>query len=193
MLADDLQPLDANAVFTLASMFIVSCPPSNAPLPFTAFPYLATNGKVCTCEEPQCGDPSQYIKRGAPWYSSTCGPPSAGDTVSFTAVGKIPAGSYLTFVNGLVVTSIPASISGMSQCFPVQGNHLVAHTDAILGSVATGKVPATILGGQTYVFVTSLDLEGDFTDFSDAAVLFGPAVLEVNPGPPAINYNILKA
>jgi len=153
-------------------MFIVKCPPSNAPLPFTAFPYLTANGKACTCEEPQCGNPSQYIKRGAPWYSTSCGPPSAGDSVSFTAVSAIPAGSYLTFVNGLVVASVPAKISG---------------------SVATGTIPATIGGGQTYVFVTSSNLEGDFTAFSDAAVLFGPAVIEVNPGPPTLNYNILKA
>lgn len=173
-------PLDANSVFTLASMFIVKCPPSNPPLPFVAFPYLTTNGKVCTCEEPQCGDPSLYVKRSdahypAPYapdaYTPSCSPPSAGDTVSFTAAGRIPAGSFLTFVNGLVVTSIPASISG---------------------TVATGKVPATIVGGQTYVFITNKDLEGDFTAFSDAAVLFGPAVLEVNPAPPVIHYNILK-
>ena len=66
-------------------------------------------------------------------------------------------------------------------------------TNIVLGSVASAKVPATIVGGQTYVFVTNKDLEGDFTNFSDAAVLFGPAVLEVNPAPPQINYNILKA
>lgn len=172
MFTDNHQPLDANSVFTLASQFIVSCPPSNAPLPFKAFPYLTANGPPATCEEPQCGDPSQYIKRGAPAYPSTAAPPSAGDTVSFTAVGKVPAGSYLTFVNGLVVTSIPAHISG---------------------KVVSGAIPATIVGGQTYVFVTNKDLEGDFTAFSDAAVLFGPAVIEVNPAPPVIHYNILKA
>ena len=131
-------PLDANAVFTLASMFIVSCPASNPPLPFKAFPYLATNGKVCTCEEPQCGNPSQYVKRDdksyAPSYpqsgsygSAPCGPPSAGDTVSFTATGKIPAGSYITFVNGLVVTSIPAQISGKPHQISSSG---VSYTNA---------------------------------------------------------------
>ncbi|KEF62787.1 uncharacterized protein A1O9_00760 [Exophiala aquamarina CBS 119918] len=34
-------PLGANAVFTLAAQFIVSCPSNNPPLPFTAFPGLA--------------------------------------------------------------------------------------------------------------------------------------------------------
>ena len=162
-------------------MFIVKCPASNPPLPFKAFPYLTTNGKVATCEEPQCGDPSVYVKRdgsygGAPAYGppggySQAAPPSAGDTVSFTAVANIPAGSYVTFVNGLVITSVKGAING---------------------KVISAKIPATIIGGQTYVFVTNKDLEGDFTAYTDAAVLFGPAVLEVNPPAPVIHYNILK-
>ncbi|EXJ67099.1 uncharacterized protein A1O5_09746 [Cladophialophora psammophila CBS 110553] len=40
-------PLDANSVFTIASQFIVSCPPSNPPLPFTAFPGLKVNSQPC--------------------------------------------------------------------------------------------------------------------------------------------------
>ncbi|KIW69678.1 hypothetical protein PV04_05540 [Phialophora macrospora] len=40
-------PLDANSVFTLASQFIVSCPPSNPALPFTAFPGLKVNAQPC--------------------------------------------------------------------------------------------------------------------------------------------------
>ncbi|ETI29518.1 hypothetical protein G647_01971 [Cladophialophora carrionii CBS 160.54] len=39
--------LDANSVFTLASQFIVSCPASNPPLPFTAFPGLTVNAQPC--------------------------------------------------------------------------------------------------------------------------------------------------
>ncbi|KAJ9604070.1 hypothetical protein H2200_011593 [Cladophialophora chaetospira] len=39
--------LDANSVFTLASQFIVSCPPSNPPLPFKAFPGLKVNAQPC--------------------------------------------------------------------------------------------------------------------------------------------------
>lgn len=44
--------------------------------------------------------------------------------------------------------------------------------------------------GQSYVFVTKSDVEGTF---SDTQVLFGPAVLEVKPPAPAIDYTILKA
>lgn len=162
-------PLGANAVFTIASQFIVSCPPSNPTLPFTAFPYLTADGTPAYCEEPDCSSPSVYVKRGAPSYAAM--PPSAGDTVSFTAVSKIPAGSYLTFVNGLVVTSVSATIKGKS---------------------ASGAIPSTITGGQTYVFVTSKDVEGDFSTVFDQFVLFGPAIIEVNPAPAAIDYTISK-
>ena len=43
-------PLSPTSVFTLASQFIVSCPESNAPLPFTAFPplQLGSQGAVST-------------------------------------------------------------------------------------------------------------------------------------------------
>ncbi len=40
-------PLDANAVFTLAAQFIVSCPSSNAALPFTSFPSLTVDAQQC--------------------------------------------------------------------------------------------------------------------------------------------------
>ncbi|KAK5449592.1 hypothetical protein LTS15_008667 [Exophiala xenobiotica] len=40
-------PLDANSVFTLAAQFIVSCPSSNAALPFTAFPGLTVDAQQC--------------------------------------------------------------------------------------------------------------------------------------------------
>ena len=113
------------SVYTLAAMFIVSCPAKNAPLPFTAFPTLAYDGKMCTCEEPDCSSPSVYVKRDdmvgnawpKSWYGGgnkySCAPPSPGAKVMFTASKKIPAGSYVTFVNGLIVTSVQGQISGM--------------------------------------------------------------------------------
>ena len=113
------------SVYTLAAMFIVSCPASNVPLPFTAFPTLTYDGQMCTCEEPDCSSPSVYVKReemhGEGWPKSwdhkgktySCAPPSDGATVKFTAAKKIPTGSYVTFVNGLTVTSVSGKISGM--------------------------------------------------------------------------------
>ncbi len=70
-----------------------------------------------------------------------------------TAASTIPAGSYVTFVNGLAVTSVQGTINGSS---------------------VSVQIPAG-LGGQTYAFISGSDVEGTFTD---STVLFGPAVLE---------------
>jgi hypothetical protein len=159
-------PLDPMSVYTLAASFIVSCPSTNAALPFTAFPSLAVDGSVCTCEEPEC-TPSQITKREPGWegWSSTtsapapsatayCSPPMAGATIMLTAAKDVPAGSYVTFVSGLMITSVkPSNING-------------ATVSVAIPSIAKG---------QTYVFITNSDVEGTF---SDSAVLFGPAVLE---------------
>jgi len=82
-----------------------------------------------------------------------CRPPIAGTTVMFTAAGTIPANSYVTFVNGLSITSVKGTVKG---------------------SQISAKIPS-VDEGQTYVFVTSSDVEGTM---KDAAVLFGPAILE---------------
>jgi hypothetical protein len=166
-------PLDPMAVFTLAASFIVACPSTNAALPFTAFPSLMADGSVCTCEEPSCV-PSQITKRKYGWgdweptptaYSPAasspaasatpfCPPPMAGASTMLTAAKEVPAGSYVTFVSGLMVKSVkPSSINGV--------NVQVA-------------IPSEAQG-QTYVFITKSDVEGMFTD---SAVLFGPAILE---------------
>ena len=177
-------PLDPTSVYTLAAMFITSCPASNAALPFVPFPTLTLDASVCTCEEPDCSPP-QLQRRD--WNSSsapsmtasssaaaptttsltdTCSPPYAGSSVMLTAAGAIPPGSFVTFVSGLNVVSVAGTADGNS-------------TSAAIPAVAQG---------QTYVFVTSSDQEGTL---SDAAVLFGPAILEVYPPPPTLNYGIL--
>jgi Ferritin-like domain len=160
-------PLDPTAVFTLAASFIVSCPPTNAALPFTAFPSLALDGAFCSCEEPNC-TPSQITKR-EPWdsweatstYSAPapsptayCSPPMASATIMLTAAKNIPSGSYVTFVSGLMIVSAkPSKIDG-------------ANIYVTIPSAAQG---------QTYVFITNSDIEGTFTD---SAVLYGPAIVE---------------
>lgn len=85
----------------------------------------------------------------------------------FTAASTIPAGSYVTFISGLNVVSVMGTIDGMS-------------ISAMIPSVAMG---------QTYVLITSSDQEGSL---SDVAVLFGPAILEVYPPAPSIDYSVLK-
>lgn len=121
---------------------------------------------------PVNGKPGQWEpvnggKGGA--YTPTPAPagPAAGAKVSFTAAGSVPAGSFVTFVSGLVITSVPAEISG---------------------NTVTAAIPDTV-SGQTYVFISSSDQE---TTFSDKAVLFGPAIIEVAPPAPAIDYNYRK-
>ncbi|KAK5173421.1 uncharacterized protein LTR77_002102 [Saxophila tyrrhenica] len=172
-------PLDPMSVYTLAAAFIVSCPDSNTPLPFTAFPGLTYDGQSCTCEEPDCSTPSVYVKRNEMWGEGwpkwskhhgktySCAPPSAGADVKFTAAKKIPSGSYVTFVNGLTVTSVQGQVSGKD---------------------ITATIPQGI-AGQTYVFVTKSDVE---TTFDDSQVLFGPSILEVNPAAPALDYSVQK-
>lgn len=105
-------------------MFITSCPASNMALPFTPFPSLQVDGKTCTSEEPNSRSPSQITKRwggngeGWPktWQSgqNQCSPPKQNDTAMFTAAKDVPAGSYVTFVSGLSVVSVPGTINGKS-------------------------------------------------------------------------------
>ena len=87
--------------------------------------------------------------------------PCAGQTVSFTAESDIPEGSYVTFVNGLGVSSVKGEI---------------------MGKTISAEIPMTV-EGQAYVFVSNKDVE---KTFDDSAVLFGPAILEVKPQPPTL-------
>jgi hypothetical protein len=49
-------PLGFNEVFTLASQFIVSCPPDSPPLPFKAFPPLIVNNANVASGDTVCFD-----------------------------------------------------------------------------------------------------------------------------------------
>lgn len=188
-------PLSANAVFTLAASFIVSCPDSNEPLPFTPFASLSTSeqqgcnssssqsnqvnmtvsasststpavaASTATASNPQCShkntraSTTQSSQSKAPYTNSTvaatasCGALSAGAPVAFTAASAIPSGSFVTFVSGLTVVSMMGQVNDVS---------------------ITATIPPGI-SGQSYVFVTSSDAQGKI---DDAAVLFGPAILE---------------
>lgn len=48
------------------------------------------------------------------------------------------------------------------------------------GNTTTATIP-TVAEGQTYVFVTSKDVEGKL---DQTAIVAGPAILEVKPQPP---------
>ncbi|OJD14120.1 hypothetical protein AJ78_05494 [Emergomyces pasteurianus Ep9510] len=99
-------PINANAIFSLAASFIVSCPKQNAPLPFRAFPTLT---------------PTQP------------GPHAISSRAHFRVGRNVNIGGgglFLTFVSGLDIVSvvvervdlafavaIPSVISGQSYVF----------------------------------------------------------------------------
>ncbi|KAI7264014.1 hypothetical protein KC345_g8972 [Hortaea werneckii] len=186
--------LDPTSVFSIAAMFIDQCPSDNPSLPFTAYPALTVKGDTCNCEQDSCKD-HQYKKREPGLLGDggllsdggllgkdglvdellghnddlmQCSPPMAGATVSFNAAtsdqASLPADPYLTFVSGLSVTSVKAQVDG---------------------STVSAAIP-DIAMGQTYVFVSSSDVEGSL---DNSQVVFGPAVLEVAPPKPALNYH----
>jgi hypothetical protein len=175
----------------LAASFITSCPPGNAPLPFTPFPGLSYDatasckaskarskrGLVCRAPKPgQAGGPKGggyggnnggnkpgniggYGNGGAPDYPmapSAC-EKVAGDSITLTVTGNstmIPSGSFVTFVSGLVVSSVQGSASGSS---------------------VNVAIPEGV-SGQTYVFITSAAAADNALD--STTVVAGPAIVE---------------
>jgi hypothetical protein len=59
------------------------------------------------------------------------------------------------------------------------------NTHAHTGNSASFKIPEGV-SGQSYVFVTSKDVEGTF---DSTAVVAGPAIIEVKPEAPTLDYN----
>jgi hypothetical protein len=130
-------PLAPNPVFTLAASFITSCPSTNAPLPFKAFPAL----------------------------SSDSGSPLAmGMPADFSFEGDA-AGMYLTFVSGLVVTSVAINDEGAE----------------FMVTIPMG------IEGQSYVFMTNKDVSGGPGSLTDADIVAGPAIIEVTPASPVFD------
>ncbi|GAD99231.1 conserved hypothetical protein [Paecilomyces variotii No. 5] len=112
-----------NSIFTIASTFIKSCPESNPPLPFKAFPSLQMAGdqKMTT----------------------------AGQTAMLTVDPSVKLGdqTFVTFVSGLDTVSVPAEMAegSVSAVIPpeAQGQTFVMLTNAkVSGSVSDGAVVA---------------------------------------------------
>jgi hypothetical protein len=196
-------------------MFITACPPTNAPLPFKPFPALMVQTTTGMDEEPESGA-DKVVKRrdllsplGLNLFSNTRSqsapssggyqPPSkdpsqpmammaptAGDLITFSAGnGTIQSGSFVTFVSGLNVISAPGMIEGESKtpCCVI-ARELADPSFLIKGSSISAKIPPKI-GGQTYVFVT----KSSITSLMDSEIEYGPAVLEVKPAPPMIDFS----
>ena len=131
--------LSPNPVYTLAASFITSCPSSNAALPFMAFPSLtAVQGT----------------------------PTSPGLEFEFSMTSSVPANSFVTFVSGLNVISMPIS--------------------SVSGDTFMAMVPS-VAEGQIYALLTNANI----TALADSAIIAGPAVLEVTSPSPTYDPSIL--
>lgn len=131
-----------NSIFTIASTFIESCPSTNPPLPFKAFPALQVAGQSTAV---------------------------AGSTATLT-IGQsvqLPQQVFVTFVSGLSTVSVPAQVVG--------------------GSIVAVVPPQA--QGQTFVMLTNTAVSGTV---SDGAVIAGPAVMEVSPPVPQINFGLQR-
>ncbi|PGH06836.1 hypothetical protein AJ80_08109 [Polytolypa hystricis UAMH7299] len=95
-------------------------------------------------------------------------PNTVRSLTGFRVIGAIqpPEAFFVTFVNGLDVISVPGS-----------------HVDGIYSA----EIP-TEASGQTFAFLTNADVTGGF---QDSAVIAGPAIIEVTPAAPNIDFSIL--
>jgi len=120
-----------NAIFTIASAFIKSCPESNPPLPFQAFPTLKL-----TSDNPAA--------------------PGTVASFSFDPSLAIPATPFITFVSGLDIVSVPAQVPSAgvaTAAIPqqAQGQIYAMMTNAeVSGSI----VDSAIVAGPAIIEVT---------------------------------------
>lgn len=136
-------PMGANAVYSIASMFIKSCPSSNVALPFMAYPALS-------------------LSQGLPT--------ATGIPFTFSTSANVPAGAYVTYVGGLSILPMNATVVKTS-----------------LGNMVMSTNPSDPnFTGQVYAFVTK-DNSGNLTD---ANIVAGPAILEITPNAPTFDLTI---
>lgn len=187
-----VQALDPTSAYTIAAAFIKSCPASNPPLPFKAYPALTVETKPSETESP----PEMHQRRdwghGGDWkpeqgswkpaeptevYPSPC----EGEDIMVSTEMDIPKGSYITIVSGLTVVSVMGEYSGENH---TSYRAIPTNTNVRTGKSASFKIPEGV-SGQSYVFVTNKDVEGTF---DSKAVVAGPAIIEVKPEAPTLDY-----
>ena len=128
-------------MYTLAAAFITGCPTTNAPLPVKAFPSLSAS-----------------TSPGHIYYRT--------NEVTFTSTAAIPSDPlFATFISGLDITSVPATVSGSDVC---------------------ATIPQTA-DGQTYVVLTNSNVT---VSVQDSQVVAGPAIIEVGADYPTRNDTI---
>lgn len=96
-------------------------------------------------------------------------PLAMGMPASFSYdAGAEGSGHYVTFVSGLAIKSVMAAESS--------------------GGSVTVTIPEGV-EGQSYVFLTSADVSGGPGSLTDAAIVAGPAVIEVTPASPSFDLS----
>lgn len=120
--------LGLNAVFTLAAVFIKSCPSTNIALPVKAFPTLTAAQGV---------------------------PAAPGISFLFTVEGSLPETAFVTFVNGLLTVAVEATISG-SEITAIIPTTMQGQTYAFITSAkpTTSITDSIILFGPAIIEVT---------------------------------------
>ena len=197
-------PLNPNPVFTLAAAFIVSCPASNPPLPFKAFPSLAATGGSCIVEQPQQKrswdgksllQPLLIVKfcsctnTSSDWSSTTSATASAPSSSASAAYNcALPVKQACAAALGSTYTFTAAStIPAGSYVTFASGLTVVSEYGSINGKTVSAAIPAGV-SGQTYVFITS---KSENATVPDSDILFGPAILEVAPPAPVSDPSII--
>ncbi len=185
-------PVSANAIFTLATSFIVECPATNVALPFTAFPALKVDDGGCGDEEGGKWNRWRNYKRTD--YDDDNNQEKKDDEKQEGHDDKKDDNSYDDYDKWDqqynqwkkdLVCSAPKVGEGAkfhSDCEIPQGSFLtfvsglttISVQASISGTVIEAAVPESI-SGQSYVFVTKTAMTGMIMD---GDVISGPAVLE---------------
>lgn len=129
-------PLGINAVYTIASGFIASCPSSNAAIPVKAYPSLTLGS----------GDPT-----------------AVNASIDLTVANAPTSTFYATFVSGLDIVPVPATLTNgvVSVAVPdkISGQSYVFLTSDNSGNVTD----ATVLAGPAIIEVTPSSPTFDLT------------------------------
>jgi hypothetical protein len=154
-------PLSPEAVLTIATQFIASCPSDNAQLPFTALPAMSIAGGSSNANATATPSSVQI-----PAVASLTTSVAAGSALQL-AVGSgttMPATVFLTFISGLDVVSVAAQVSGSS----------------IVAAIPTQ------VSGQTFVVITSAEASNNVLD--ETVLVTGPVIVEITPSAPQIDF-----
>ncbi|ATZ52801.1 hypothetical protein BCIN_08g04320 [Botrytis cinerea B05.10] len=120
-------PLGLNAVYSIASSFIVSCPSTNAALPVMAYPSLALKSGLPTAPGANVALVPETTPSGT-FYTTFV---SGLDTVSVESqVGS----------DGLIMTAVPMNISGQSYAFLTSDNSVTLSDSNIIAGPAIIEV-----------------------------------------------------